>query len=72
MVLLGTRGGLGTYWGKEGYFGILQGTVGTGATGGCCAEGLRGSVRYCGLFRVLLCTIGCWGVFGGIECILGY
>ena len=35
MVLLGTRVVLGAYWGKEGYwgyFGILQGTVGTGAT----------------------------------------
>ena len=49
MVLLGTRGLLGAYWGKEGYwgyFGIIQDTVGTG---GCCAEGLRGRVRYCGL-----------------------
>ena len=30
MVLLGSRGVLGAYWGKEGhwgYFGILQGTV---------------------------------------------
>jgi len=37
MVLLGTRGVLGAYWGKEGYwgyFGILQGTMGTGATWG--------------------------------------
>ena len=52
MVLLGTRGVLSAYWGKEGYwgyFGILHGTLGTGATRGCCAEGLRGSVRYCGL-----------------------
>ena len=55
MVLLGTRRVLGAYWGKEGYwgyFGILQGTVGTGATGGCCADGLRrggtgGTLGYC-------------------------
>ena len=35
MVLLGTRGVLGAYCGKEGYFGILEGTMGTGATWGC-------------------------------------
>ena len=35
MVLLGTGGVLGAYCRKEGYFGILQGTMGTGATWGC-------------------------------------